>query len=121
MGWSGEMICNVVNQTGGRLTTVYAAHKWNNIISKEDKYDLDEGDYFSFTFQTGAGGSDEWTVRFIDDEGGCYYRTDKQCNLEEGDYKSGIPVHINLEAGSNGFSIELPDSSSCLDNYYDRC
>ena len=121
MGWSGYMKCHVVNETGWPITQVYAAHTWNSITHDGNSPELMPGDSFPFDFQCGAGGNDEWSVRFIDHNGSCWHRNEKQCNVEEGDYESKDPVYINLLPSEQGFSIEMPHSSSCNDNRYDRC
>jgi hypothetical protein len=124
MSWGGTMTCSVTNQTGGTITSVSVVHLWNqyhDAPAPNPTPSLDNGDTISFQINVGSGGSDDWSVSFTDASGACWYRNGKQCNVEEEDYTSGSPVNINLLSGAQGFSIELPSSSSCTDNYYDSC
>lgn len=124
MSWSGEMTCVVTNQTGGTITNLTAAHQWdqyNDVLNPNPTPSLESGASASFLIHVGSGGSDEWSVGFTDAQGQCWYRNGKQCDVEDGDYNSGAPVNVNLLSGSQGFSIELPESSSCTDNSYSKC
>ncbi len=107
------------NQTGN---TVYGASCWHVLNGKTDglyPQDLANGGSAAFQINVGSGGNDDWSVAFIDAGGNGWYRSGKQCNVEESDLNSGQPININLLATSTGFSIELPSSSSCTDNSYD--
>jgi len=117
------MICTVTNQTGGTITFPSVSHLWQGVTNAltHRPASLADGESVSFTINVGAGGSDEWSVRFTDAQGNCWYRDSKQCDINEDDLKSGLPVKINLLNGSQGFSIEPPVSSSCVDNSYDSC
>ena len=121
MSWNGEMTCNVYNQTGGTITGLLVTHTWDDIPSGTSVSVLDDGASVAFGFETGSGATDYWTVRFTDAAGACWYRTAKQCGVEQEDFDSAKSVVINLLPGSQGFSIEMPISDSCLDNYYDQC
>lgn len=123
MSWSGTMKCIVTNQTGGPITGLSASHEWEGVTNSPTEVppSLADGESISFSINVGSGGSDEWTVRFTDAQGNCWYRNGKQCDVEEDDLNSGLPVNVNLLNSSQGFSIELPSSSSCTDNSYDSC
>lgn len=123
MSWSGTMNCIITNQTGGAITGLSASHQWegNTDAATDVPPTLANGASISFSVNVGSGGSDEWSVRFTDAQGNCWYREGKQCDVEEDDLNSGLPVNINLLNSSQGFSIELPSSSSCTDNSYDSC
>lgn len=118
--WTGEMTCVVTNQTGGPITKATTFHGWNNGSQGPLAFSLEDGGSVSFDFKTGSGHDDYWSVSFTDAEGNVWYRDDKQCNVDESDYQSGKPVRINLLAPSTGWSVELPVSSGCPDNYYDQ-
>lgn len=124
MSWSGTMNCNIVNATGGTITNVTFSHEWNGIANAplfNQNQGFANGDSVSFTINVGEGGSDLWSVQFTDAQGKCWYRKGKQCDVSEEDFESGKPVTAQLNPGTVGFSIELPVSSSCPDNYYDEC
>ncbi|HYO13846.1 MAG TPA: hypothetical protein VE685_11690 [Thermoanaerobaculia bacterium] len=124
MSWSGTMTCTVTNQTGGTITNLSILHQWEGFADAPNPNptaSLAEGASISFTINVGSGGSDEWSLRFIDATGACWYRDQKQCDVEDEDLESGQPVLVNLLNGNQGFSIEMPESSSCTDNYYDSC
>jgi hypothetical protein len=118
MGWDGNMTVNVNNQTGGTIYGAICFHQWSGNTSNGGPLDLPNGGSFSFPINVGSGGSDDWSVAFIDAQGNGWYRNGKQCDVEESDYGSGGSVNINLLGSSTGFSVELPSSSSCTDNYY---
>ncbi|HEV3485265.1 MAG TPA: hypothetical protein VG106_07650 [Vicinamibacterales bacterium] len=123
MSWGGQMTCNIINNTGGAITNVTFSHEWNG-GAQEPIFGTDpfpDGGTAPFTIQVGDGGSDLWSVQFTDADGNCWYRKDKQCDVSEDDFTSGNPVNAVLKAGKVGFSIELPVSTSCPDNYYDSC
>lgn len=117
MGWDGVMTVNVNNQTNGPIYGAVCFHQWNGNTNSGGPQDLPDGGSFSFQINVGSGGSDDWSVAFIDGGGNGWYRNGKQCNVEESDYETG-PININLLPSSTGFSVELPSSSSCTDNYY---
>lgn len=124
MGLWGQMGCTVTNQTGGTITNVSVLHQWSSYQDSPNPNptpSLGSNDEIQFQINVGSGGSDDWSVTFTDSSGQCWYRNGKQCDVEDSDYKSGSPVNINLLAGSQGFSIEMPSSSSCTDNSYDKC
>lgn len=115
------MTCNVTNQTGGTITNGSAYHQWQGNVNGGSFGTLENNASYSFTINVGSGGHDLWTVKFTDANGNCYYRDNKQCDVESSDLDSGGPVNVNLLSGPQGFSIEMPSSSSCNDNYYDKC
>jgi len=118
MSWNGNMNVIVTNQTGGTITDATAAHSWQASNTSVGPQTLAQGQSMSFGISVGSGGSDQWSIGFI--SGGTkYYRTGKQCNVEESDLDSGSPIFINFLPPSQGWSVELPSSSSCTDNYYD--
>jgi hypothetical protein len=124
MSWSGQMTCTVTNQTGGTITSLTVHHQWNqfnDVPNPNPTLTLANDASISFTINVGSGGSDDWSITFTDAQGNCWYRNQKQCNVEEEDLQSGQAVALNLLPGSQGFSIEMPVSSSCTDNHYDSC
>jgi hypothetical protein len=124
MSWSGTMHCNITNSTGGTITKVAFSHEWNGAAQAplfNQNQGFADGDSAEFTIDVGEGGADLWSVQFTDAGGNCWYRSGKQCDISEDDFNSGKPVKAVLKAGTVGFSIELPKSSSCPDNYYDSC
>lgn len=124
MSWTGTMQCTVTNQTGGTITNLTVHHQWeqyNDHPEPNPTSTLDNDQSVTFTINVGSGGSDDWSLTFTDASGACWFQNDKQCNVEEGDFESGQPIALNLLPGSQGFSIEMPFSSSCTDNAYDVC
>ncbi|HEX8150110.1 MAG TPA: hypothetical protein VF591_23200 [Pyrinomonadaceae bacterium] len=123
MNWYGTMKCVVTNQTGGTIFGLSASHQWKGYtdLATNVPPTMENGQSVTFIINVGSGGSDEWAVRFNDAQGNCWYRQGKQCNVEEDDLNSKAPVHLNLLSSSQGFSIELPSSSSCPHNHYDAC
>ncbi|ROO87362.1 delta endotoxin-like protein [Actinocorallia herbida] len=120
MSWQGSMQCIVTNKTGGPITNVSVSHAWNATQSTSAP-ELSNGDSIltPFSIETGSGGSDLWTISCVDASGETWGRTDKQCDIEEEDYDSGEAVRITFGPLSEGWSVTLPLSSSCTDNYYD--
>lgn len=122
MSWSGTMNCAVTNQTGGTIKELTVLHQWEAFSDAPNPTpSLEDGSSISFTIHVGSGGSDEWSLRFIDEHGSCWFRNQKQCDVEEEDLQSGLGVNVNLLSSEQGFSIEMPESSSCTDNSYDSC
>jgi len=125
MSWSGSITVNVNNQTGGDITGLQVTHTW---VTDGDKstyipnqpVPLAAGATVAFTANTGNG-SDDWSVTFIDVNGICWARKRKQCDIEQKDVTSGSPINFNLLNGNQGFSIEMPLSSSCNDNSLGKC
>jgi hypothetical protein len=121
MSWSGTMQCHVRNSTGAKITDVRVSHDWGEFSQSEDLDSIHPGDTVAvFVMDVGSGGRDLWSVRFVDSSGNCYYRSKKQCNVEESDLP-GKHVVLDLGPGAQGFSVLLPVSSPCLNNKYDRC
>jgi hypothetical protein len=117
MSWNGTMNVIVTNQTGGTITDATAAHSWQASNTSVGPQTLGEGQSMSFGINVGSGGSDTWSIGFVLGSTK-YYRTGKQCNVEESDLDSGSPIYINFLPPSQGWSIEMPSSSSCTDNFY---
>jgi hypothetical protein len=121
MAWPGTMNCVVTNQTGGTITNLSVLHQWEGYMDQptpDVTPSLAQNESVSFQVHVGPGGSDDWTLSFVDSKGKNYYRNDKQCDVEEEDVQSGNPIYINLLPPAQGFSIEMPSSSSCNDNSY---
>jgi hypothetical protein len=118
MAWEGDLAVVVTNQTGGTITEAHCQHTWDDKKQQIGPRDLDDNGTMELTVRSGSGGSDEWSITFWS-RGVNYYRKNKQCNITEGDLNSGRAIYINLLGPSTGWSIEMPDSSSCLNNYYD--
>lgn len=124
MSWAGTMICNITNSTGGSITKLTFSHQWNESVDEpivNPNQPIADGDSFPLTIHVGEGGTDLWSVQFTDSQGNCWYRNQKQCDIEQEDFDSGNPVKALLGPGNLGFSIMMPVSSSCTDNYYDSC
>jgi hypothetical protein len=122
MSWSGTMWCQVHNGTGVQIDGVKVSHQWAEFTQSKDFDFIPAGHTVdAFGMNVGSGGSDFWSVRFADNNKNCYYRSNKQCNVEESDYQSRNPVVLDLGPGSQGFSVVLPTTSSCLNNSYNRC
>jgi hypothetical protein len=124
MSWGGTMKCYIVNQTGGTITKVSFAHQWNGaaqapLFSPTDPFE--NGEQVELDITVGPGSADDWSVQFNDAQGKCWYRNNKQCDVSQSDFESGKPVYAILKPGNVGFSIDLPVSQSCKDNYYDSC
>lgn len=119
--YSGQMQCVVTNQSGETIRGVRVVHTWSGTTQVFNALSMapNESGSFSEGIQVGSGGNDEWSVRWIDAQNNCWYRIGKQCDVYSEDFDSGKPVYINLINGSNGFSVEMPESSSCDDNYVD--
>ena len=122
--WGGTMTANFVNSTGGTISNMAFSHSWNDgtdmpIIPAGST--LADGATLPLTIHVGEGGSDTWSVKFTDASGDCWYRDNKQCDVEQEDFASGKPVTVQLLAGNVGFSVLMPVSESCVDNYYDSC
>ena len=119
MSWGGTMKCLLVNQTGNQILAVYVNHNWeshNDAPDPNPTVEMAANGGIGFLINVGAGGSDDWSVAFTDMNGKYWYRSGKQCDVESEDYNSGQEVQVVL--GSGGFSIQLPKSSSCNNNYY---
>ena len=124
MSWGGNMQCIIVNQTGGAITNVVFSHEWNGAAQAplfNQNTPFADGDSVDFQITVGDGGSDLWSVKFVDAAGKCWYRDGKQCDVSESDFDSGKPVYAMIKPGDVGFSIDLPVSDSCKDNHYDSC
>lgn len=123
MSWGGTMTCNVINNTGGTITGFSIFHQWNDSVDEPllTGQPVPDRETIPFTIHVGEGGSDDWTLKFIDAAGNCWYRDAKQCDVEQEDLESGQPVQVILNAGSSGFSILTPVSQPCPNNYYDSC
>lgn len=115
-----SMECYLTNQTGSKITGVNASHEWDGKSQPQSADELADGEYRRWWIEVGSGGHDLWTVRFTDVNGATWYRNSKQCDVTADDLQSGRPVYLNLGPGSLGFSVSLPYSSSCNNNYYDR-
>lgn len=120
MSWNGSMTCQVTNQTTDKIFGVFVRHQWtednsSSVPPTNPTAVLEPDGKISFTINVGSGGSDLWSLAFINTSGQCYYRENKQCNVEEEDL-GNVPVYINLEP--NNFSIVMPKSSSCNENDY---
>ena len=112
-----EKKCVVFNYTGGKIAVV-AQHVWNNYKDPLQFIVLDINQSASFTINVGSGGSDYWSVWLMATSGRYLYRDNKQCDVYESDLNSGNPINLNLQNQSTGFSIQMPKSSSCVNNYY---
>lgn len=122
--YSGNMTVIVANQSGGTITEVSVTHVWTNGNGVPDTFSkpsMGSNENDSFPIRVGSGGDDLWSVRWVDSNGQCWYRNQKQCDVYEEDLRSGNPIHVNLINGDNGFSVEMPESSSCDDNYVNNC
>jgi hypothetical protein len=115
--YSGTMTCNVLNSTGGTIAVV-AQHAWSNYKDTLAFIVLENGKAASFTIHVGSGGSDYWSVWIMATSGRYLYRDNKQCDVYESDLDSHNPINLNLLNQSTGFSIQMPKSSSCINNYY---
>ena len=117
--WGGDIDCYVTNQTGGPITGVRVSHDWDGRTQPFSAERLEDGETHDFYVQTGQGGHDHWTVSFTDASGSGWHRKGKQCDITVDDFRSNRPVWITLGPGRRGFSVTMPVSSSCNDNYYD--
>jgi hypothetical protein len=113
-----SMQCYLTNQTGAKITGVYACHEWDDKTQPQTADELGDGDYRSWWIDVGSGGHDLWSVSFTDASGRFWYRHNKQCDITADDLSSGRAVYLNLGPGSMGFSVSLPYSSSCNNNFY---
>ncbi|MEM7035488.1 MAG: hypothetical protein AAF570_00835 [Bacteroidota bacterium] len=109
----------VTNQTGVEMNDISFHH-----AAGEKKTDLKvkflEADaHFQVEIETHAEESDYWSIRFGDGVWH-WYRNKKRCSISKEDIFSHRGVHINLLPPKQGFSIEMPVSASCNDNYYDK-
>lgn len=117
--WGGTMTCHVANETGGYISNVTATHEWDDRSQQLGRTGMDVGESAPFEILVGSGGHDLWSIIFMDESGRMCVRHGKQCDVTSGDLSSGGPVYLNLGPYSRGFSVVLPDSSSCIDNSYD--
>ena len=109
----------VIQNQSGSTVLVEFKHVWTNgnVPQVLPAISLPVG--FTLSWQglsTGSGGSDEWSLALISNKT-CFYRINKQCNVTDDDISTGKPVRINLLNPQQGFTIELPSSSSCTDNF----
>jgi len=119
--YSGTMKTNVCNQTDGAISGVNINHDWEQYVDKFPLTSMKIGECGIFNIEVGSGGHDYWSLRFNDQSGKCLYRQQKQCDIYSKDLESGKAVNLNLLPENQGFSIEMPASSSCTDNHYDDC
>ena len=117
MGWSGTMVCDVHNRTGGTIAVV-AQHVLGNQTDRFSFSVLEDDQREPFRINVGSGSNDLWSLWFMDANGTFWYRHEKQCNVEREDYASGENVRLILWQSS--FSIAMPRSSSCNSNFYYR-
>lgn len=122
MSWGGSMQVIVTDETGGPITQVSVSHRWTDGGSPESISCQSMALHESVPFEivVGSGGSDEWTVALVDVSGQEWGRQNKQCNVKEEDYDSHESIRIQLGLLNEGWSVYLPKSSSCIDNYYDE-
>jgi hypothetical protein len=109
MSYSGQF--QIANLTGSIITSVSVYHNGFEYIEADSM----EPGSFSQTAPFVSGSSDDWSISFRLNGGTTYYRTNKQCNYESED--AGQTVLIAFYA--QNFSVLTPQSSACLNNYYD--
>ncbi|MEM7035489.1 MAG: hypothetical protein AAF570_00840 [Bacteroidota bacterium] len=95
-------------------------HNWKGETKTFEKRTMDKEFSLGGPTVTGSGANDYWSLSFEMPNGTKYYRRNKQCNIQSSDINSGEAIHFNLEPITKGFSIEMPVSASCNDNYYDK-
>jgi len=111
--------CVVTNQTGNLITSVSIQKFFGDSPDGSVSVDtMNLNDQISFNFTGGSGSGDYWTLQF-NLNGVTYYRNRKRCDVETEDLSAPQPVNLNLLPPAQGFSVEMPVSSSCDDNYYD--
>lgn len=122
--FSGMMNVNVCNQSGTDIN-VQVTHQWTK-ASLDPVFPANTGETLVSNnkcsagkqIQVGSGGSDQWSVVGAYVGGQIFAREGKQCNVTEGDFDSGNPIYFTIFSYNQGFSVELPESSSCLHNSF---
>ena len=113
------MQVDVHNLTGGDISAATISHTWKGSTTGLSGVSLTVGSALPFAISTGSGSDDRWTVTFVLGDT-IYYRDGKVCNIKEKDRTSGQTIKIQLLPPATGWSIVMPLSSSCIDNFYDR-
>lgn len=118
LSWSEQKKCVVVNFSG-TLTYVKVTHHLGNTTEVGEKKDgLKPGEFFSFAITTGSWHLDTWDIYVERAVGWRNWRNGKTCDVSHGDADSEVPVYVLLFKKDDGFSIQLPLSDSCSNNYY---
>jgi hypothetical protein len=118
--WAADFPVTVTNNTGSPITVQFFQHVWTkpnvvNTLNNGIPAPMANNTSLPITIRSGSGGLDTWTVAFTL-SGTCYYRIKKQCSLTSSD--QGGNIAILLLAPDDGFSVVLPSSSSCIENFY---
>lgn len=103
----------VVNCTNNTITSVTVTHTCGSFTNSATAQSLAPGQSITATLNAKSGSNDNWSITFTMN-GQTYSRSGKQCNYMPSD--SPQTAIVALYTGN--FSILLPATSSCLNNYY---
>lgn len=129
--------------SGGPIENLSFSHHWTDwdgIDSPPNNGNitLQPGETLTFDINVGPGGRDLWSFSFtVPNPGNIqgapgpdplpFSSDSKQCDISHDDHKTGKPIaivfqgYLDLWSGDgNGWSVDLPATSSCLNNAYDQ-
>lgn len=118
--WGGQMTCTIVSLIGRVLTGIIVTHHFNGYkdVGGGQYKSVSPGAAINFTINIGSGHNDTWDVWTKDINGDELYHYGKQCNVMKDDQDTGLPMYVILGNKAEGYSIQLPGSSSCMGNRY---
>ncbi len=112
MSYSGSFV--VTNSTGNTITNVSVTHTCASYTNVASASSLAPGASIPYTAMTAQSGSnDYWSITFTLN-GQVYSRSKKQCNYMPSDSPQGVVIALYVK----NWSIILPVTASCLNNYY---
>lgn len=103
----------VVNCTNATITNVSVVHTCASFTNSATAGSLAPGAAVATSMNSQSGSNDLWSITFTMN-GQTYSRSGKQCNYMPDDSPQGVVISLYLK----NFSVLLPVTSSCLNNYY---
>ncbi|WP_198018843.1 hypothetical protein [Azorhizobium doebereinerae] len=103
----------VVNCTNNTISNVSVVHTCGSFTNSATAGSLAPGQAVATSLNSQSGSNDLWSITFTMN-GQTYSRSGKQCNYMPDDSPQGVVISLYLK----NFSVLLPVTSSCLNNYY---